>query len=441
MRNYLGRYIPSLFAIAIVFIFFDGFLSYYNLANLNNDQEWVSHTHEVISELEAVSADVRVAESAQRGFLLTGDNTYLSSYYLAPSAITRHIKHLKDLTKNDALQKKQLTTLDSLVKKRIDALQKGIDLYNERGFEVAQQYLLKGEGNDIIREIATIIAGLESNERSFLRFSAQKSQTSIRTTYASITFAMVLDLILIVVAFILVRRELAHRYQQDLRKNEFISIASHELRTPITSMGVFAHVLEKRLETTHDAKAKNYIQKIRDQIAKQANLINDLLDISKIQSGHIEFHKEVFDMNKLVRETVEVVQTTTNTHKIVIKGRAKQKVYADRERVAQVITNFLSNAIKYSPSAKKVIISVEDFHKSIRVNVQDFGIGIALKDQRKIFNRFYRVEQNNKTMPGLGIGLYIVQEIIYRQGGSISVKSQEEKGSIFSFTLPVRNSK
>lgn len=163
-----------------------------------------------------------------------------------------------------------------------------------------------------------------------------------------------------------------------------------------------------------------------------------MADISKLEAGEFSFSKEEFDIHALVKDTVEVVQTTTKSHKITVKGKIKRLVYADKERVRQVLINFLSNAIKYSPDAKRVTVIVYSGRLSVRVSVQDYGIGIPKDKLAFIFERFYRVHDTNRQFPGLGLGLYISSEIIHKLGGAVSVKSKVHTGSIFTFTLPYK---
>lgn len=240
------------------------------------------------------------------------------------------------------------------------------------------------------------------------------------------------------VAFVL---DISQQKELEKRKDEFISMASHELKTPITSTKVFIQMLIKMLEhkTNLDEKPLVFLSKIDEQIDKLSKLIADLLNISKIQSGKLEFCKEWFDLDNFIFEVVENYQLSSSKHKIEIIGKIEKQVYADKNRLEQVLINLLSNAIKYSPQAHKVIVELMFLPESeIIVNVRDFGIGIDKDHQDKIFNRFYRVfEENEKTFPGLGIGLYISAEIIKYHEGKIWVHSLKGQGSVFSFSLPI----
>lgn len=220
-------------------------------------------------------------------------------------------------------------------------------------------------------------------------------------------------------------------------RDDFISIASHELKTPVTSLKIYTQVLEKRLKQKKERELAEMTSKMDRQISKLTNLIEDLLNISRMKAGKLEFKFEEVALNECVAEVIENVQPTAMHHKIIVKGRVKKKVLADRDRLGQVLMNLLTNAIKYSPHAKKVIVTLLDEGNTVRVSVTDFGIGIDKMHHGKIFERFYRVENSDKKkFPGLGIGLYITSEIVKRHKGTMFIESTPGKGSTFSFTLP-----
>jgi PAS domain S-box-containing protein len=219
------------------------------------------------------------------------------------------------------------------------------------------------------------------------------------------------------------------------KKNEFISIASHELKTPLTTISGYGQILLKRLTQGKDKQNLYFVNNILNQVKKIDVLINDLLDSRKIQAGLLVLEKKEFDLTNLVREIVVDFQYMTETHQIQIAGVIKTKVLADRERIGQVIMNFLTNAIKYSPKSNKIIVTLKETKGYGMVSVRDFGMGIAKIDQQRIFEPFYRVRE--KGIKGYGLGLYISSEIIRRHGGKISIKSVPTKGSVFSFVLPL----
>jgi len=222
------------------------------------------------------------------------------------------------------------------------------------------------------------------------------------------------------------------------RKDEFISIASHELRTPVTSLKGFTHILQRRFTKQGDEQALHFLAHMDTQLDKLTKLITDLLDVSRIQIGKLPFQEEPFDLTLLVQESVENLQAGTQTHQLLCERTGSALVYGDKDRLGQVLINLLTNAIKYSPDADKVLVRVSTDQHTATVSVQDFGIGIAESHHEYIFERFYQVsDPMEKTSPGLGIGLYISNEIVKRHHGRLWVESTKGHGSTFSFTLPL----
>ena len=220
------------------------------------------------------------------------------------------------------------------------------------------------------------------------------------------------------------------------QKDTFLGIASHELKTPLTSLKLYAQVLERMLRKTGDEKNAEFAKKMDVQIIKLTSLIGDLLDVTKINAGKIYLNEVSFDFEKLVLETVEEQQMST-VFEIEIHSQKVGMVFADRDRVSQVITNFISNAIKYSPNTDKIIVRVERVEENVQFSVQDFGIGMPADKKDKVFEQYYRVSGDEQTtFPGLGLGLFISSQIVERSHGKIWVNSILGKGSTFFFTLP-----
>ncbi len=233
------------------------------------------------------------------------------------------------------------------------------------------------------------------------------------------------------------RVALAAQRQLEERKNAFISMASHELKTPITSLKGFTQVLRQRLQTQADPQTLLFLDRMDVQLKKLTNLISDLLDISKMQTGMLAFRETIFDLDELVRETVENVQAAITTHHIRLRGETQAQIAGDRDRLGQVLINLLTNAIKYSPRAETVIVRLRSYDGQAEVSVQDFGIGIDREQCERIFEQFYQVADPVHTYPGLGIGLYIAHTIIERHGGRLWVESEKGAGSTFYCTLPL----
>ena len=184
---------------------------------------------------------------------------------------------------------------------------------------------------------------------------------------------------------------MAERRALEQRKDEFISMASHELRTPLTSLQGYTELLHRQLAGSDHPHALRALARMETQIKRISRLIADLLDLSKIQAGKLTFTEETVDMDTLVREVVEQLQQTSTQHQINIEGNTSGTIVGDRERLGQVLNNLLTNAMKYSPEAERIIVHLTSTAEHLTVSVQDFGIGIPATEQEKVFERFYRV--------------------------------------------------
>ena len=231
--------------------------------------------------------------------------------------------------------------------------------------------------------------------------------------------------------------DITEQKEMEKRKDDFVNIASHELKTPITSMKLYIDVLSKRIQKYDDIKIHRIIDNIKNQTERLQKLVNDLLDVSRLQTGKLTFTSEKFIINPLISEIVEVLQAST-IKTIQYENSELLTVVADKFRIYQVLTNVITNAIKYSGEGTEIKISLSKKNNKAIISVQDYGIGIPKDKQDKIFERLYQVtEDTEKTFPGFGMGLYISKEIIKHHKGEIWVKSKKGQGSTFYFTLPL----
>jgi PAS domain S-box-containing protein len=239
----------------------------------------------------------------------------------------------------------------------------------------------------------------------------------------------------VVVSFV----DITVRKNLEQQKDIFIGTASHELKTPLTSLTLFSELLRAQAKKSGHKQLIDLSGMIHAQTDRLIHLMNDLLDVSRIQSGKLELHYQKFDINKAISDIISFLQQTTTSHTIIFKSTYKEgKVSADKDRIGQVVTNLLTNAIKYSPKADSVIVKVRSTKDRVCVDVQDFGEGIPKHEQTKIFERFFRTEfAKQKNVAGFGLGLNITSEIVKRHKGALSVKSEPGKGSTFSFWIPL----
>jgi two-component system CheB/CheR fusion protein len=221
-------------------------------------------------------------------------------------------------------------------------------------------------------------------------------------------------------------------------KDEFIGIASHELRTPAASIQAYAQLLYEELAAARDKHPAELAMKLSSQVARLTRLTKDLLDVTRISQGQMKLRKELLDIEKLITETVEELQVTTDIRLTVAEHPALPPVTGDGGRLRQVLVNLLGNAIKYAAGTQEIIIRPGAGEGKVSIAVQDFGGGMSKEGLRKIFDRYYRLNDGGASgYPGVGLGLYISAEIVRQHGGDIKVESEKNKGSIFTVRLPV----
>lgn len=230
------------------------------------------------------------------------------------------------------------------------------------------------------------------------------------------------------------------RYETDQQKDEFIAYLAHELKNPLSAIIGFSGLITKKAGGSDGEKIATYSEIITESSNRLLQLISDLLDISKIEIGKFSYNDSFFNMTDLTQEIIAHQQIIAKNRIIVFKGKSKKLLYADKYRIGQVITNLITNAIKYSSENKKILLRLKETRSSVILMVKDYGNGITKKDQGKIFNRFYRANnaQAGKS-DGVGLGLYICRQIVKRHNGTLKVSSKLGKGSTFSLEIPFRS--
>lgn len=233
-----------------------------------------------------------------------------------------------------------------------------------------------------------------------------------------------------------------HLSQREQMKNKdmFLGIASHELKTPLTSLRAYVSLIEDRINEIPDETLKMYTSRLNKNIGNIEGLINDLLDVSRIQNEKLQFRMERNWFDEVIHSSVESTQFETLKHHLVIQENEKISSIFDFQRMEQVMTNLLFKAIKYFPKGGKILISSRKVNNNIHVSVKDYGIGIPPENNEKIFERFFRVNEKSFKFKGLGIGLFITKEIIQRHDGRIWVESTgfEGEGTTFNFLAPIK---
>jgi PAS domain S-box-containing protein len=567
-------------------------LLYRNGRSFIEASEWVSHTHEVLAELEATLSAVAEAQAATDVYIITGQEVFLKPYQVAGPALRAHLDQLKSLTSDNPYQQRRLAMLEGAVAEKLDSLQQKIDLRKQKGFEAAQQRVATGIGTKQMNRVRAIISEMKQEEEGLLKRRTLDFQTSTRKTTLTFLCVIFLEFLLLGLVYYVLLRDITTRRRaeqllqeseerhrklfdnnphptwvfdretlrflavnaaavrkygyssddflkmtiKDIRppedvpalldsvgrtrdgnesigiwqhrrkdgtnidveitsyalsfadraaevvvavdvtqrkrdeaekrkfvdklaasnqelelrnrevehatrlKSKFLASMSHELRTPLNAIVGFSDLLADETPGELNIKQKRFINHIKQGSAHLLQLINDILDLSKIEAGQLELRCEDFQLKDALPEVLSTIRPLAMIKNIQVQHKLKMdlSVHADRVRFKQVLYNLLSNAVKFTPKDGRIDIDCVEKGNEVCISVADTGIGIRAEDQAVVFEEFRQVEGNTDSAnEGTGLGLAITKRLVEQQGGKISLDSEPGKGSRFTFTLPM----
>ncbi|MES2809937.1 MAG: PAS domain S-box protein, partial [Bacteroidota bacterium] len=331
---------------------------------------------------------------------------------------------------------------DAIIGKTLDGIITSWNRGAERlfGYEEADvigQSVLKLIPEDRYEEEPEILGRLRDGER-IERFETKRLRSSGQTIDVSLTISPIRNSAGNVIGVSKIARDISEQKQDEQRKNDFIGMVSHEIKTPLTSLSALSQVLNKKLANAEDPFVSSALSKINTQIRKMTGMINGFLNISRLESGKLAIDLQPFDLNGLIIEVISEVKLTVTSHEVTFEPGADITINADHDKIGSVISNLLSNAVKYSPKGKHITVKAGADEHEVHVSVKDEGMGIKQQDIDNLFDRYYRVStEHTRHISGFGIGLYLSAEIIDRHGGKIWVESEKGVGSTFHFTLPL----
>lgn len=334
---------------------------------------------------------------------------------------------------NDAIVGK---TLESIITSWNYAAE---ELFGYTADEMIGQSILKLIPEDRKHEEDFILERLREGE-SLKHFETKRITKSKKLLDLSLTISPIKNDDEEIIGVSKIARDITENKQEERRKNDFISIVSHELKTPLSSILLFTQVLQRKYSTKPDELDYQMSSKIENQAKKMTYMIRDFLSLARIEEGKLQMRKENFQIIDLFHETKHEAELISDNHEIVIECHSPVTIFADRDKIGQVFTNLVSNAIKYSPSGGTVRIGCEELDGKVMTYVNDEGVGISKADQKKLFQRFYRVDNEEiANVSGFGIGLYIVAEILRCHNSEIEVESEIGIGTTFKFMLETKN--
>jgi PAS domain S-box-containing protein len=301
--------------------------------------------------------------------------------------------------------------------------------------EIIGQSILKLIPEDLQHEEPGILARLRNGQK-IDHYETIRRTSDGRLINVSLTISPIHDKSGKVIGVSKIARDITEQKQDEQRKNDFIGMASHELKTPLTSLTALIQMLQLKLKENSDPFVPQALDKANLQTKKMSSLINGFLNISRLESGKLEIIKTNFDLTELITEQLEEIKLTVTMHTFNFIAPEPIMITADHDKIGSVISNLLSNAVKYSPKGQSVQITLVPQSGEIMVSVQDEGMGIRPQDLPRIFDRYYRAgSEHTRHISGFGVGLYLCAEIIHRHDGRIWVESEKGVGSTFYFSL------
>ncbi|MBL4674770.1 MAG: PAS domain-containing sensor histidine kinase [Mucilaginibacter sp.] len=232
--------------------------------------------------------------------------------------------------------------------------------------------------------------------------------------------------------------DITEQRKMDEQKDDFISIASHELKTPLTSLKANLQILERMKDNLSNPMAPQLIDSSNKSMQKISTLVDDLLNINRFSEGKLQLQKTRFNVWKMLNACSSHVRVD-GKHELIVEVDKQLHIYADEHRIDQVVVNFVNNAVKYAPHGRKIWLIVDDLGDNVKISVKDTGAGIPAEQLPHLFDRYWQADQFAPKYNGLGLGLFICAEIIKRHGGHIGADSVLGEGSTFWFTLPKSN--
>ena len=378
---------------------------------------------------------------------ITATNEELTATNEELAESERHLQLLIDELRQSYEQSAKLVAIvessdDAIIGKNLEGIvtswNRGAEeVFGYNGTEMIGKSILTVIPEDRQHEEPMILGRLRSGEK-IDHYETIRQRADGRLIDVSLTISPIKDKEGHVIGVSKIARDITEQKRNEQRKNDFIAMASHELKTPLTSLTALIQMLQKKLQASADPFVPQALTRAVMQTKRMISLINGFLNVSRLESGKLEIKKQAVDLSALVSTELEEIRLTAGKHNFTLIAEEAITIYADKEKIASVITNLLSNAVKYSLKNKNIIVRCFSENGQAVLSVQDNGVGIKANDLPRIFDRYYRAEgEHIKQVSGFGVGLYLSAEVIRHHGGEIWAESEPAQGSTFYFSLPL----
>ena len=431
----------------------------------------VTHTHQILSHAEGLLSAMTSAESTMRGYLISGNGDILKPYQSITEDVEYQYRSLLALTADSQEQQRRLFDIKPIIDQRLAVLASLIKMRSEMGLPYIQQRFINGKGKQLQDAIHDQIDQIEYAEQKLLVLRTAETESATAQSRLAITLGTLFAALITIAAFLMLRFDIERRtaaenalkvanaklalateraQHADNSKSAFLATMSHELRTPLNSIIGFSGVLLQELAGPLNAEQKKQLSMVRDSSRHLLALVNDVLDISKVEAGQLRIQHQTFSVREAIDRSVALVAPLANKKSLPLKTVIDTdlgQIITDRRRVEQVLINLLTNAIKFTEQGS-VTLRAETIDSylapgaaapqpAVRIEVVDTGIGIDAADLPDLFQPFRQVEDGlARQHEGTGLGLAICDRLLHLMGGQITVASQKNAGSTFTVIIP-----
>ncbi len=452
----------SIFSVVLVFLVV-AFVCYQSMLKIDTDEYWEIHSYQVSSNINVFLSDLENMETGQRGYVITGQESFLQPYNAGLADVNKELQILQNLTSDNAVQQKNLSLIKPLLDAKIADLENSISLRTNSGFTVAMADVSTDKGKQIMDSIRAIVINMQTEEAGLLQVRT-KDLAEVNSMAESIIIwgSVIGFLFYLLVNYIINKFVIGEIVQKplmeeilkankelktlDLAKDEFVSIASHQLRTPLTALKGFTGMLIDGDAGPINDKQHEYLIEIKNANDRMIGLINALLNVSRVDLGVFVVEPEPVNFAEVAESVLKESEARINNKKFVVTTNFEKdlpSINADLNIMRMIFQNLLSNAMKYTPTEGKITFSIKKDGHNILISVADTGYGIPENVQSKIFTKMFRADNARiKDPEGTGLGLYIIKATIEKTGGKIWFESLgEDKGSTFYVTIPLEGMK
>jgi signal transduction histidine kinase len=474
MPNFRPTKVRTAFGIALLVLIAAALLSFWDISRVMETARQIADTNAVLDRLDDLLEAFRDSVSASRGTAPDAvqlHNRAVESMHSALSDVRQH-------TINKPDQQQRIASLESDSAQIIALERRRIEVVARDGMDAGDVVFRDGGGRDLDVQIRRFIAEIKNSEASVLALRKAQQERRVHTSHIVITASLFLAFAILLEVYYHLEREIGRRQlsENEIRrlneelekrvlertsqlceankllasqneelarasrmKSEFLARMSHEFRTPLNSIIGFSDLLAEEGEGPLGEVYPDYVRHVSDGAHHLLALVNDILDLSRIEAGRIDLHHEKFAAAEAISEVLSVTGPLAEVKKIELRSEVSPTVvaYGDRTRFKQILYNLLSNAIKFTPAVGRVEVNAEPDYGEIRFRVSDTGIGIPPDQQNSIFEEFTQVAPaTSGVKEGAGLGLTITRRIVELHGGRIWVESTPGQGSRFFFTIP-----